>query len=693
MSLKGLNERAVWLRLLGVVTCFALLAMIGCGNTASGCAPNDSGTGQGDPDNDNIVTADDNCPETANADQADGDGDGVGDACDNCVSDANTDQADANDDGVGDVCDPLTDPDAGRENCDPDQLDGDGDGVGDACDNCPNDANGNQSDSDGDTVGDECDNCPLISNGSQADNDNDGVGNACDNCVNHFNPTQDNGDGDSVGDACEGDRDSDGIDDEVDNCISAANTLQEDGDGDGVGDVCDNCPDDKNALQEDGDGDTVGDICDNCPLIFNPTQNDNGDLDGVGNACDNCPFTANAGQEDADADGVGDVCDGGGGGGGPTDNCPGIPNSSQADGDGDGVGDDCDNCPNDANADQVDSDRDGVGNACDICPNCANSNQLETNGQGDACANNQCDPSDHVEVLITPGSQTAPLCGTLNLTAEVKAPNGAIITNEANIVWTESPDAMDALEPNGSTATFWAPTNDEFEIKAVATVAGFLDGQDSKTFTLPPFTKSSGAALPGDTVTLTLRDHVDAALGAQWEADARVGPPDTASFPLTDIPSRSATFTAPDVSQIGTANLVFTATLTNCAAGAVKGSLTVPVQTAVVQLNFSAINDQILEGESISLSIAADKSGLGPDGGAIVTGIDLSEIVVVFSISEPGSSELPSGVSATLDSNNTLSIIEAPGGDTQLEVQVEVFGAAGSLGTNTTPTFLTIVGS
>ncbi|MCK4658874.1 MAG: thrombospondin type 3 repeat-containing protein [Phycisphaerae bacterium] len=58
-----------------------------------------------DIDNDEILSADDNCIHVFNPGQEDvGDGDGVGDACDNCLNHANPDQADCDGDGTGDVC-------------------------------------------------------------------------------------------------------------------------------------------------------------------------------------------------------------------------------------------------------------------------------------------------------------------------------------------------------------------------------------------------------------------------------------------------------------------------------------------------------------------------------------------------------------------------------------------------------------
>jgi len=57
-----------------------------------------------DPDEDGLVSAEDNCPETYNPGQEDGDGDGAGNDCDNCAELYNPDQADIDGDGIGDNC-------------------------------------------------------------------------------------------------------------------------------------------------------------------------------------------------------------------------------------------------------------------------------------------------------------------------------------------------------------------------------------------------------------------------------------------------------------------------------------------------------------------------------------------------------------------------------------------------------------
>ncbi len=97
----------------------------------------------------------------------DPDDDGIASACDNCPEDDNELQSDADGDGIGDLCDPCPE--------DPDN-DADGDGLCVENDPCPFDID---NDSDDDGVCGNIDNCRLLPNADQADADGDGRGDAC----------------------------------------------------------------------------------------------------------------------------------------------------------------------------------------------------------------------------------------------------------------------------------------------------------------------------------------------------------------------------------------------------------------------------------------------------------------------------------------------------------------------------------
>ena len=146
----------------------------------------------------------------------DPDEDGIFAACDNCLDHFNPDQGDCDGDVEGDACE-----------ADEADQDADGDGVCNGVDNCPLNPDPNQDDTDGDGAGDPCDPCPIDPND---DSDGDGVCDSADICQGH----DDNADADG-----------DGVPDGCDDCPGSDDNLpgaRDDTDGDGVLNCNDRCP-------------------------------------------------------------------------------------------------------------------------------------------------------------------------------------------------------------------------------------------------------------------------------------------------------------------------------------------------------------------------------------------------------------------------------------------------------------------
>jgi hypothetical protein len=255
-------------------------------------------------DNDNVSSANDNCPFLYNPLQEDGDGDNVGNLCDNCPGVSNNNQIDSDADGVGDTCD---------------FDDVDFDGVVNALDNCPDVYNAAQIPGGGQTTkGEAC--------AGNGDRDGDGVADKLDNCVRTANPTQSDSDGDLVGNACDGDC---GNPQQVTlgagTCVRSNTTVCT---ADGQCPVTGHCTNTPTTVctasnQCQGSGNVcVGQAQETCQrqgVTNNGTcgnVEDDVDADGVTDAIDNCPVVSNPSnlpgavlQMDADSDGRGDVCD------------------------------------------------------------------------------------------------------------------------------------------------------------------------------------------------------------------------------------------------------------------------------------------------------------------------------------------------------------------------------------------------
>ena len=365
------------------------------GGTCSGLDPrgDDCDSDSADPDGDQIVDVDDNCPDTYNPKQTDSDGNSVGDACDH-DPDVTALEASLNQLEVfmrflgGGGFDPPSTIQLGSA---PDSLEigsfTPGDRTLDLVATEP--AAGGFQVLEGDGTGGFT---PLTlvplggSPGAMAvvdtnpeDLDLDGVPNASDNCPTRYNPTQQDTDGDGAGDAC---------------------SRVENPDGDTVVTLLakrfDNCPDVYNFAQTDTDGDGIGDACDSNPLVYNPADDEDGD--GVPNSTDNCPTRYNPNQENFNTDSVGDAC------------------AQATDPDGDLFNTASitrDNCPDTYNPDQQDTNADGIGDLCEDLPDLAiadstaNTLQIVIQCPPGQCPQGNWEPQTPLPVGIQPTAVTA----------------------------------------------------------------------------------------------------------------------------------------------------------------------------------------------------------------------------------------------------------------------------------------------
>ncbi len=429
-----------------------------------------------------------------------------------------------------------------------------------------------------------------------------------------------------------------------------------------VGMTCDEIQD---ACVDDVDGDGVGDAYDNCPNTTNPSQTDT-DGDGVGDACDNCPNTPNPDQTDTSGGGVGDACVG--------------------DADGDGVDDDVDNCPNVFNPGQQDSDGDGVGDACDNCPNTPNPDQTDTNGNGIGDA---CDTGTPTPVMVNAGpDQVRTPCQTVTLDATA-TPGTAALT------WRQTGGPSVLTGSTGDPFVFSAPAPPTggpavLTFEARGALAGFTTGADTLTVTINTVgfptddplpaspTKSSGSAVPGETVELTLAtpndpdNPVPADFQATWIQDPNnpsdpVDPmaPDADVFvTLTRVSANRATFVAPAVTT--TTNLHFLAGICSpdeLGEGRLAAPLSVSIQVAEVEFG---LPPTITEGTTITLVPFVEVTG-APEN-----------FELLFFLNAPGNGQLPPGVVASIDNESHQLSVTSGAGQT-IQVRTHVWGTAGLL--------------
>jgi len=389
-----------------------------------------------------------------------------------------------------------------------------------------------------------------------------------------------------------------------------------------------------------------------------------GDGDGWGDEVDNCPDDANADQTDADLDAVGDVCD----------NCANVANGPAQTGIA-GVGD------------QTDSDADGVGDACDNCPNDPNPSQESTHGNacGDACQDDCGGTTPPVTVvagsdqIVCPGDAV-----TLNATSDPLQPN-------ASITWTQiagppvySNNSLDPVINAPDPVTFTAPSTAaigalfSMAFRATGTASGHLNGTDAVQVTTRPvgtvdlMTKSSGAAQPGDPVTIDLADTESPNLIPVWVQEVS----DAIRVNLIQPSgSQSATFSAPQVSLTTSLHFVAVAGCPSAGTGLIRsGALTVAIEVATVELVLPAT---FQTGHQYNLYDFTLVNG-EPTSPAALESVDLT---LLFFAVLPGGGELPQEVQVSIDKETGILTVTAGAGHA-IEIIAQLWGTAAELVNN-----------
>jgi hypothetical protein len=252
----------------------------------------------------------------------------------------------------------------------------------------------------------------------------------------------------------------------------------------------------------------------------------------------------------------------------------------------------------------------------------------------------------------------------------------------ATFVWTQIAGPSVGVNGAADGVTFTAPVNTSapsqqvLTFQAMGSAAGFTTGTGTVAITVRPFnanavgTKSSGAAQPGDTVTIDLADGV-VATSAVWVQD----PADTVRVTLTPSGNRAATFSAPQVTS--TTNLRFVAVIACNPAGTGTvqgGTLTVPIQVATVELNLPAT---IQTGQQYNLYDFTLVNG-DPTSPEALAGVGLE---LLFFAATPGDGGLPPGVVVSVDQATGVLTVTAGAGQT-IEIVARLFGTAGELANN-----------
>jgi hypothetical protein len=176
--------------------------------------------------------------------------------------------------------------------------------------------------------------------------------------------------------------------------------------------------------------------------------------------------------------------------------------------------------------------------------------------------------------------------------------------------------------------------------------------------------KTSGAARPGETVTLILAD--EGFWNVQWEQNQRNEPAVT----LTRVGRTNATFIAPDVDS--STDLCFTVRAQHCPGVEQTGSVNVPIQVAEVVFDLPST---IAVGETLDLD--DDFTNVSSQPILTVTGAP-DGYQALFFAEGGGGGALPPGVSLTIDQATGELTATAGEGET-IRVTVVIMWTAGIL--------------
>jgi hypothetical protein len=253
------------------------------------------------------------------------------------------------------------------------------------------------------------------------------------------------------------------------------------------------------------------------------------------------------------------------------------------------------------------------------------------------------------------------------------------------ITWTQTGGPTvgvnNALDPVTFSAPAAATVGAIFNLtlQATGSASGFSNGTDSVQITTLPVdvanlaTKSSGAAQPGDTVTVDLADIEPETLVPSWVQDVN----DATRVALTPQPgTQTATFTAPGVQT--TTNLHFVAVV-GCPRVGVdpirSGALTVPIQVATVVIELPP--DGFAEGtqENLYQFTNVNGNGVGVEDAASLAAKGLE---LLFFASAEGNGSPPSGVDVSINQDTGVLTITSGAGET-IKITGRLFGTAGEL--------------